>query len=168
MYEYEKIQDEFNRILAEDCNTELWGMSTIARDELMYVGVNPDSGRNFFGMEYFKLFNSPSYTTSTKEARIKFRTPKYVKHRDNKENWVLNAKEKSHLMNLLIQPSKYEDDCTVWQYGIMQFNLEAYDVSHKETRQITQKYLDTLSDDDVRKKYLPFDLKTPDYSNLSD
>ena len=158
--------NEFNRILAEDCNTELWGMSTIARDEIMYVGVNPDSGRNFFGMEYFKLFNSSSYTKSTKEARIKFRTPEYIRHRDNKEIWVLNAKEKSHLMNLLIQPSKYEDDCTVWQYGIMQFNLEAYDVSHKETRQMTQEYLNTLSDDDVRKKYLPFDLETPDYSNL--
>lgn len=166
MNEFEKIQADFNRTLLEDCNTELWEMSLVARDEKSYIGVNPDSSRNFFNIEYFKIFNSPSFTKATKEARIKFRSPEYIVHKDRKENWVLNSKEKSHLMSLLEQPSKYEDSCTAWQYAIMQFNLEAYDIPHRETRNLTREFLYRLPDNDKRKKYLPFDLEMPDYSKL--
>lgn len=166
MNEYEKLQSEFNKLVSQDCNTELWEMSMVARDTQCYIGVNPDIGRNLYNMEYFKVFNSPSFIKATKEARIKFRSSEYVQHRDNKKPWILNSKEKEHLIEQLSKPSKYEDNCMVWQYGIMQFNLEAYDISHKETRKITKEFQASLPEDDERKKYLPFDLEMPNYERL--
>ena len=166
MNEYEKIQNEFNELVFSDCNTELWEMSMMARDNQCYIGVNPDIGRNLYNMEYFKVFNSPSFVRATKEARIKFSNPKYVQHKDSKKLWVLNAEEKQYLVEKLNQKSKYEENCTVWQYGIMQFNLEAYNIPHEETRKITKELLNSLSKDDERRKYLPFDLEMPNYKEL--
>lgn len=162
--------DKESRKLEEKLELEimLHEMATIYAGSKLSVIVNPDSGRNFYNMEYFKVFHGDSFKKANDLARIKFREPAYIKH-DNqggKKDFRLNHKDKKELNRIMHTPSQLYDNMTAWQDAIVQFNHEAYHIPQKECLKLTQKFLDSLPDSDPRKKYLPIDLPITDYSNL--
>jgi hypothetical protein len=118
------------------------------------------------GNPYFKVFNHNSYVRATKVARISFLEPKYIIHKDRKENWILNGDEKEQLIDLLELPStntfRNGKKLTNWQKAMAQYNLEngligdiedAEDCLLKNTK-------------NFHTQPLPIDLKMPDYTKL--
>lgn len=101
-------------------------LSTMYRERKfnMCIAVNPDRNRNLKGMEYFKIYNSIDPTKATKVARIKFREANYVIHKNKggKKNWVLNSKERKHLVKML---NSLSDKGEVWNEIIYHFNNKA-------------------------------------------
>ena len=135
-------------------------MATVFRDKdsKQLCQVNPDRGRK--GLEYFKLYNSDSYDTSNSIARISFREPKYINHKnsDGKENWILNSKQKKALVKALNLPSKKYKGYNNYQTAIIDFNNEkGLDIDLTE---------ENLVDDLKYPDYLPIDLPMPDYMKL--
>lgn len=144
--------------------------ATVARasDLNICAAVNPDNKRNLYGMEYFKVYNHCDPTKASKIARIKFRSPDYVIHRNNKnmKNWILNSKEIKNLMILLNSPCKKHPKFSVWQGLILDFNYETgldYE-NTKANRENVEK------NEKIKKlqypKYLPIDLKIPNYQGF--
>lgn len=135
-------------------------MATVGRDYSvpMVVIVSPDPRR--VGNEYFKIFNSDTFVGADKVARILFRKAEYVTHKDSKKPWILNSKEKRALVNFLKSKSDKIGltDYTNWQVAILQFNEEK-GLDQKKTLENVGKNL-------PYPKYLPFDLKMPDYLTL--
>lgn len=135
----------------------LEAMATVGRETSlpMLVVVNPDSNR--VGDEYFKVFDSDNFFSAKKVARILFREAKYISHRDTKERWVLNSKEKKVLVKFLQSKSTKLGlrNYTNWQVAILQFNEEK-GLDQNKTLENVRKRL-------KYPKYLPFDLEMPDY-----
>jgi len=144
--------------------------ATVARasDLNISVAVNPDSKRNLYEMEYFKVYNHYDPTRANKIARIKFRLPDYVIHTNSKgmKNWVLNAKEIKNLMLLLKSPCKKHPEFSVWQGLILDFNYET-GLDYEKTKANKEN---VEKDEKIRKlqypEYLPIDLKIPDYQSF--
>lgn len=100
------LYDDYNLQLCEDFSIDieagkiLTKFATVGRFQKynMSVAVNPDANRNKINTEYFKVYNNEFPGKATKIARIKFRSCEYVIHRNrgNKENWVLNRREKNN------------------------------------------------------------------------
>ena len=121
-----------------------------------------------YNNQYFKLYNSNLISKATKVARISMLKPNYLIHKndDGKENWILNNKEKKDLVNLLKKPMKIYSFITNWQYMILVYNRDNFDIDE----------LDLLSGEISIKEYndnvkfienaLPLDLKIPDYMKL--
>lgn len=146
-------------------------MATIATDRkgqhiIKNISINPDATRNWYGEEYFKVYDNLSIGKAKKLARIKFRSPDYVIHYNS--NWVLNSKEKKDLINFLKEPNTLLDDIeNNWQYAIIMFNREAYLNEHKfKDLIITTNEQRLLDKNDPRKYYLPIDLEMPNYLEL--
>jgi len=174
MDDFKKINEQLENYLQKCTLNE---MATVGRINGTYITVTADSGRNYYNQEYFKIFNNESPSKATKVARILFRRPEYIYHKDQYEQWNLNVKERKALNLVFKQKSKYQKDCTIWEYGILQFNLETYDIPFEESKQITMKtqkdMLEYLSEQDKTKnkkniyKYcLPIDLPQTDYTRL--
>lgn len=153
------------KILAKErleASYELDAMATVYRDPKgrFLVSVNPDPNRE--GDEYFKLYNKTSRSSATKIARISFRKTEYIYHSMNqdKEDWILNAKEKKYIVKAFKKknPAFYDGQYTYWQFAIAQFNLEK-GLDYKKTFKNAGKKL-------KYPKYLPFDLEMPDYTKL--
>ena len=130
-------------------------------NDIIYVGVTLDYGRNWYNIEYFKVYNSPSFSKATKVARIKFREPEYIHHKGSKKNWNLNVSERKDLVEFLESKSTNFKDYTVWQECIMYFNLQVYNIPYPESQ-----VLCSADTEDPNNKYyraLPIDLEIPDY-----
>lgn len=139
--------------------------------------VNPDQGRA--GLPYFKAYNSYQYTKATSVARISMEMPTYIVHKnsDGKTNWVLNNKERQHLMLALQDNSRLLvvgfGRINVWQALILFYNSEKIGLPHELTMRLTRKNrVDFLSEygkvyDNLRFA-LPIDLPTPDYTKLKE
>lgn len=79
---------------------------TIIKSDGIYISVDDESNRNFYGFEdivYFKIYNSENFRKATKFNRIRVNIPDYEKHNVSygKSFWFLNSKEKKKLINLL-------------------------------------------------------------------
>lgn len=137
-------------------------MATIGRDNRkgLLMQVNPDEGRQ--GLEYFKLYNAFNHSNAKKMARIEFRRPEYVVHGNmmGKSKWFLNAREKDDLMDFLNSKNATRPDLNNWKYGIVAFNNEkGLDPEDTEQNLLSAGTLN-------HPRYLPFDLKMPDYRQL--
>lgn len=147
-----------------EASYELDAIATIYRDAKgrFSIAVNPDPNRQ--GDEYFKLYNNAKKSAATKVARIMFRSAKYVYHNANqgKDNWILNTKEKKYIIKAFAKknPAFYNGQYTYWQYAIAQFNLEK-GLDYEKTFKNVGKKL-------KYPKYLPFDLKMPNYTKLEE
>lgn len=154
--------------ITEELQIVLNEMATTYSGEKLSVIVNPDDGRNLQNIEYFKVFHGPSFRKATDLARIRFRIPQYENHKTEagKKNFKLNSKDKKELQRIFTQPSELYDGYTIWQDTIMQFNHEAYHIPLKECKNLTQEVIDSLREDNIRKRCIPVDLPLTDYSTL--
>lgn len=143
--------------------------ATVARasDLNICVAVNPDSKRNLYGAEYFKIYNHYDPTRASKIARIKFRSPDYVIHTNSKgmKNWVLNSKEIGDLMKLLKRPCKKHSGFSVWQGLILDFNYET-GLDYEKTKVNKEVEEDKKVEELKYPEYLPIDLKIPNYQGF--
>ena len=148
---------------------DIYEMATVANSENSYIAVNPDSSRGWYNEEYFKLYDAQNARKATHIARIKFRKAEYTVHSnsDGKESFKLNTKQKKDLINLLNSKSKKETGLTVWQYAILQFNLEAIEYANREyCLSLTMEKQKQMPKDQPEKYWLPIDLPMPDYTKL--
>lgn len=146
-------------------------MATVVSDRkgqhiIKNISINPDATRNWFGEEYFKVYDNLSIGKAKKLTRIKFGSPEYVIHYNS--NWVLNNKEKKDLIKFLKEPNKRVPGINNnWQYGILMFNMEAnQDFETQQELIITTEEQRLLDKNDPRKYYLPIDLEMPNYLEL--
>lgn len=146
-------------------------MATIVTDRkgqhiIKNISTNPDSTRNWYEEEYFKVYDNLSVSSAKKLARIKFRSPEYVVHTGS--NWELNSKEKKDLIKFLNESNKKVPYVkNNWEYAILMFNQEAYqDEESMEDLVITIKEQSEMDESNPRKYYLPIDLPMPDYTKL--
>ena len=156
----QQINEELTIILNE--------MATTYSGDKLSIIVNPDDGRNLQNVEYFKVFHGRSFRKAQDLARIRFRTPEYEHYRNeaDKKDFKLNSKDKKELMRILQSPSELYDGYTIWQDTIMQFNHEAYHIPLKDCKNLTQEVINSLANNDIRKKCLPVDLPLTDYIKL--
>lgn len=126
------------------------------------VAVNPDSGRS--GNPYFKFFNNSDFRKATKIIRILFKKPDYVVHKDGKQLWKLNTKEKKLLIEILNTESKQYKGYTNWEAAKFNWNYEYME----ELLDIEEYYAGNY--DELYKNnpgYVPSTLKMPDYNKLN-
>lgn len=159
-----KLEKTLQQAIDEDY---LYEFASIAKGNNNFIAVNPDPSRGWYGEEYFKVYNNDNARKADKVIRIKFRSAEYVYHKnsDGKKDWNLNSKEKKTLIKLLQTPSKF-DNLSNWQYAILQFNLEAFDISYKDCLKLTMEEQSKMDENNPRKYYLPIDLAMPDYTKL--
>lgn len=59
-------------------------------------------------MAYFKVYNAPNISQSSKMNRISLIVPKYIKHEfEGKEEWILNSKERKILNKIIYEQDQY-------------------------------------------------------------
>lgn len=149
--------ENLQNILNEE---KFYEMASVTKSGIPSIKLQVDRGRNYKGIEYFKIYDNDSYTKATKSTRISFREPVYISHKnpDGKEVWILNAKEKKALIKQLNQPSRLfkNTNYTIWHDCIAYFNNEAYGLDFEETLEVKED----------KEKYLPINLKMPDYTQL--
>lgn len=126
------------------------------------VSVNPDSNRQ--GNPYFKFYNNPNYTKATKIIRILFASPDYVYHKDGKQLWELNNKEKKLLIDILRQESNQYDGYTNWEIAKYNWNCEYLEVQLNMKKYFKGEYDEQYTSN---AGYVPSTLKMPDYSKLT-
>lgn len=152
------------KLVFEDDNIEvLEEMATIykSKEYGILVAVNPDSHRT--GNPYFKFFNSHDFFKATKVIRILFNEPDYVVHKDGKELWNLNSKDKKLLIKILNQKSKHYPSYTNWQVSKFDWNSEYLEEMLNIDEYYNGEYDDIYKDDPG---YIPSTLEMPDYMNL--
>lgn len=157
-----QLLEEFNGII------DIYEMASVASSENTFLAVNPDSSRGWYNEEYFKVYDAQNARKAQHIARIKFRTAEYTVHSnaDGKETFKLNNKQKKELIKLLKSDSKKETGLTVWQYAILQFNLEAFEDANRDyCLNLTMKKQSEMKDQ-PEKYWLPIDLPMPDYMKL--
>lgn len=143
----EEITNKLEKTLQQAIDEDyLYEFASIANGNNNFIAVNADPSRGWHGEEYFKVYNNDNARKADKVIRIKFRSAEYVYHKnsDGKKDWNLNSKEKKSLIKLLQTPSKF-DNLSNWQYAILQFNLEAFDISLKEAVDRLAEKVDTLN-----------------------
>lgn len=79
-----------------------------------------------YNNKYFKMWEGISYTKAKKIARISLIQPKYLKHNDDKEEWILNKNLRDELNNIL--ETKANDKVTFWQLLILTYNNDNYSI----------------------------------------
>lgn len=138
-------------------------MATIKvdRNNNYRITVNPDLNRT--GDEYFKFYNSATYTNGEKVARILFNEPSYVLHNNGFDAWYPNAKAKRWLMNTMNQTVVAKNGATVsiWEYCIIAFNEERWGLTADETMSNIEENGEKPFQD-----ALAFNLKMPNYMVL--
>lgn len=150
--------ENLQNILNEE---KLYEMASVTKSGVPSIKLQVDRGRNYKDIEYFKVYDNDSYSKATKSARISFREPIYISHKnpDGKQAWILNSKDKRGLIRQLTQPSRLfkSGDFLIWHDCIAYFNNEAYGVDFEDSLNILIK---------DNPKYLPIDLPMPDYTKL--
>lgn len=142
---------------------KFYEMASVTKEGIPSIKIQADRGRNYFGIEYFKVYNQDSYDKATKATRISFREPVYISHNnpDGKQPWVLNAKERKLLISQMNKPSRLFKNSglnlKIWHDCIAHFNNEAYGIDFDDTLKIFSN---------SKTKYLPIDLPMPDYKEL--
>lgn len=117
---------------------------------------NPSTHNN----EYFKYYDHARPSSASKVARIKLRSPEYVKeHADYLEEWTLNASEKKTLLNLLQSTYTRDKRITNWQQIIVTYNDDFFNIDPEDT-------ISGNIDFDKYPDALPIDLPMPDYTKL--
>lgn len=157
----ETILEILDEKLYPVCLDEMATIIADTKDGGMCIVVNANETRE--GTPYFKVVNHSSFVKATKIARISFLRPEYIihKNRDGKENWVLNSKEKKHLIDLLHRKSDVLD-YSIWQYTIAQYNMEnGHTKRLKDTSEIKMSDVKNFETDPLPKK-----LPIPDYMKL--
>ena len=142
-----------------DIKENLNEMATVYRDKgkKQLCQVNPDKGRQC--LEYFKLYDSDSFDKATKIARISFREPKYVIHKDENglQPWIFNNREKKLLIEYLnLKENFYNRELTYFQIAIVKHNFES-GLGNSEF-DCLNKTIELKNN-----KYLKLDLQIPNY-----
>ena len=148
----------------------LYTIATVFSDRNAEVGIQVNPDPLHIGLPYFKYYNSSSYSTATKVARISIEAPFYI---NVKENWVLNSRERRRLCQILNERSSKYYGYTVWQAIILDYNNEKFEnLSLDEIKTCTVKNKEKWI-----KKYekvsrvidtiIPIDSPMPNYLNLS-
>lgn len=137
------------------------------------VAVNPDRGRK--GDCYFKYYNSNDYHKAKKVARINLRIPSYIQHKnsDGKEDWILNSKAKSALVDYLNNESDQWLNVTNWQSCLYHWNREKgllddpfpRDTYYSQIEAFLSGYYDT-EENLSNPSYMSSQSKMPDYNQL--
>lgn len=139
-------------------------MATIykSKEYGIMVAVNTDSNRK--GTAYFKFFNSSDYKKATAVIRILFNKPDYVYHKDGKQLWKLNSKEKKLLIKTLKEESGHFSGYANWDIAKYDWNREYF-----EDPLNMEKYFNGDYDDIYKNEpsYVPSTLKMPDYTKLN-
>ena len=145
----------------EECLDE---MSTIykSKEYGICVAVNPDSKRS--GNAYFKYFNNSDFNKATKVIRILFKDIDYVVHKDGKQLWKINTKEKKLLIEILKKESNRYKGYTNWDAAKFDWNYE-YLEEMIDSDLYFNGYYDEMYKDNPG--YVPSTLKMPDYSRLN-
>lgn len=96
------------------------------------VWIENPSGHN---NKYFKYLDGLTFGQAKRCARISLLKPEYLNHSNygNKENWILNNKEKKELINLMNQPNKKYQGCTNWQATLITYNEDNFGIDFDET-----------------------------------
>ncbi len=141
-------------------NEPVYAMATVymkRNDNELLIQINPDPLHR--GNQYFKVYNANSVFAAESMTRISFERPEYIKHTTyGKKDWILNAKEKAHLIQVLNSPSSMIPGCTNWQAAILLHNYEC-GLEFEETKK-------NLVSNHIHEKYLCYDLPMPNYQNL--
>jgi hypothetical protein len=113
---------------------------------------------------YFKFFNSSDYKKATAVISILFNKPDYVYHKDGKQLWKLNSKEKKLLIKTLKEESGHFSGYTNWDIAKYDWNREYF-----EEPLNMEKYFNGDYDDIYKNEpsYVPSTLKMPDYTKLN-
>lgn len=143
---------------------ELLGeMATVykSREYSILIAVTPDSSRA--GNPYFKFLNNSNYLNADKIIRILFHKPDYVIHKDGKELWELNNKDKKLLMQILKQRSKKYKEYTNWDAAKFDWNCE-----YLEEMLDIEDYFNGNYDEEYKHDagYIKSDLEMPDYTKI--
>ena len=65
------------------------------------ISIDVDKNRNYGDKPYVKIYNDENYRKATKIARISVsEKPEYIVHKDSKQPWNLNAKEKQKINDI--------------------------------------------------------------------
>ena len=126
------------------------------------VAVNPDSGRS--GNPYFKFFNNSDFRKANKIIRILFKKPDYVVHKDGKQLWKLNTKERKLLIQILKMESDSYEGISNWNAAKYDWNREYLEESLNIRKYFNGDYDELYKDNPG---YVPSTLKMPDYSKLN-
>ena len=120
----------------------VYAMANVFSDRNAEVGIQVNPDPLHVGLPYFKYYNSSSYSSATKIARISMTDPVYIIHRgnDGKQNWILNTGERKALYNSLHTNSSKYPGYTVWQAVILDYNNEKFEsLSLEEIKTCTVK-----------------------------
>lgn len=123
-----------------------------------YISINSSETKRK-GNEYFKVYNTSNFITAKKCARIFFLKPEITYHKgDGKLAWLLTKNEMKKIVDILNSESHYDSSMTVFQFAILEFNREFYDVPHDQTKQIFEY--------EGAGHPLPINLEIPDYLSI--
>ena len=139
-------------------------MATVFIDKRSNVSISVNGDANRIGDCYFKFYNSASYKTATKIARIKFDSPKYVTHKNSNEmkNWVLNTQEREELIKHLNDKDFLDGhEFTFFQQAIIMLNHE------RGLGRSIHDCIEIMLKNSQGDKYLSLDLPIPNYLELN-
>lgn len=152
----------------------IFSMATVGYDTKhnITIAVNPDGNR--VGDCYFKYYDHASYHSARCVARIDFRKPRKIIHRnkDGKKDWKLNSDDLKILVWYLQQPSSDYSGLTNWQVALYHWNHEHHllDKARPPKYDTTIKaFVDGFYDTEENlsdPSYLASTLKMPDYTEL--
>lgn len=128
--------------------------------------IQPDKGRNFGDVAYFKCIDGLDISSAENLARIQFYKPMYVKHNNSYRlgDLILSSRQKKLLMELLNRPYTKSvnhsilPDWTIWQETIYQFDKS---LDYTPEQIITGKGIKTGDFN-----FVPLDLPIPNYKDL--
>ena len=135
-------------------------MATITTSDkpAMRIQINPERGRK--GVPYFKVYNSPSYTKSTKVARLHFLDTGMEYHQDEFADWVPTNKEIKQIRGLLMERHSREKNYTNWQMTCWLWNMEyTFIMPDKIDEYMEGKFDDAFKD---HPSYVPSTTPIPD------
>ena len=155
---------------------DIFCMATVGKHEHpnFMVAVNPDTKR--VGTCYFKYYNNKDYESSDRVARIDFRSPTLIHHknRDGKKPWRLNAKDIKNLIDYLPKQSDQYRNIKVnnWQFALYSWNNECGLLGYNFPQiynSVLEAFLDGFYDTDINlsnPSYVASTLPIPNYKYL--
>lgn len=111
---------------------------------LISIDVDKNRSDGFRKDPYIKIYNTSSYKTASKIARVSLKTGEYIEHKNlnGKENWILNSKEKKKIGKIL------NDKSTSKKYN----NLSVLDAAYESIKnQFSDKYVEKFDLPDIFK-----------------
>ena len=86
------------------------------------VCVNPDAGR--VGEPYLKYYNSQNYNKADAVIRLGLKEPKFIYHKDGKNQWEVTRKELKQLDEFMTKKSAKYRRYTNWEVTLYHWNYE--------------------------------------------